>query len=91
MLVYVDSDNIHQHRHGGVCCHCFYLVQWKSNEFGTFRGPKMDTFRDPKINPKSFDLGTSKRYLKITFVYLEMDTKWGKNNNKKKIVYSSVL
>ncbi len=51
----------------------------------------MDTFRDPKINPKSFDLGTSKRYLNITFVYLEMDPKWGKKKKKKKLVYSSVL
>ncbi len=47
---------------------------------------KNDTSRDPKINPKSFDLGTSKRYLKITFVYLEMDPKWGKKIIKKNIV-----
>ncbi len=35
----------------------------------------MDTFWDPKINPKSIDLGTSKRYLKMTFVDIEMDPK----------------
>jgi len=50
----------------------------------------MDPFLDPKIDPKSIDLGTSKRYLKMTFVDIEMDPKWGKTI-KKNIVYSSVL
>ena len=43
----------------------------------------MDPFLDPKIDPESIDLGTSKRYLKMTFVDIEMDPKWGKKNKKK--------
>ena len=55
----------------------FALVQWKSNGFGTFRGPRMDPFLDPKIDPKSNNFGISKRYLKITFLDIEMNPKWG--------------
>ncbi len=50
----------------------------------------MAPFLDPKIDPKSIDLGTSKRYLKLTFLDIEMDPTWRKKT-KKKIVYSSVL
>ena len=50
----------------------------------------MDPFLDPKIDPKSIDLGTSKRYLKMTFVDIEMNPKWGRKT-KKNLVYSSVL
>ena len=50
----------------------------------------MDPFLDPKIDPKSINFGTSKRYLKMTFLDIEMNPKWGKKT-KKNIVYSSVL
>ncbi len=50
----------------------------------------MDPFLDPKIDPKSIDFGTSKRYLKMTFLDIEMDPKLIKNKQKN-IVYSSVL
>ncbi len=43
----------------------------------------MDPFLDPKIDPKSIDLGTSKRYLKMTFLDIEMNPKWGKKTKKK--------
>ena len=42
----------------------------------------MDPFLDPKIDPKSIDFGTSKRYLKITFLDIEMDPKLIKNKQK---------
>ena len=42
----------------------------------------MDHFLDPKIDPKSIDLGTSKRYLKMTFVDIEMDPKLIKKTKK---------
>jgi hypothetical protein len=38
----------------------------------------MDPFWDPKIDPKSIDLGTSERYLQLTFLDIEMDPKWRK-------------
>ena len=50
----------------------------------------MDPFLDPKIDPRSINFGTSKRYLKIIFLDLEMDPKW-KQKKKGKMVYSSVL
>ena len=50
----------------------------------------MDPFLDHKIDPKSINFGISKRYLKITFLDIEMNPKWGKKI-KKNIVYSSVL
>ena len=50
----------------------------------------MDPFLDPKIDPKSIDFGTSKRYLKINFLDIEMDPKLIKKQTKN-IVYSSVL
>jgi len=50
----------------------------------------MDPFLDPKIDPKSINFGTSKRYLKMIFLDIEMDPKWRKKT-KKNIVYSSVL
>ncbi len=50
----------------------------------------MDPFLDPKIDSKSIDFGTSKRYLKMTFLDIEMNPKRRKKN-KKNIVYSRVL
>ena len=50
----------------------------------------MDPFLDPKIDPKSINFGTSKRYLKMIFLDIEMNPKWEKKI-KKNIVYSSVL
>ena len=50
----------------------------------------MDPFLDPEIDPKSIDFGTSKRYLKINFLDIEMDPKLKKKQTKN-IVYSSVL
>ena len=44
---------------------------------------KWTPFLDPKIDPKSIDLGTSKRYLKLFFFDLEMDLKWGEKMGKK--------
>ena len=42
----------------------------------------MDPFWDPKIDPKSNTFGISKRYLKITFLDIEMNPKWGKKIKK---------
>ena len=41
----------------------------------------MDPFLDPKIVPKSINLGTSKRYLKITFFRHRNELKMGKKKN----------
>ncbi len=43
----------------------------------------MDPFLDPKIDPKSIDLGTSKQYLQMTLLDIEMISKWGKKIQKK--------
>ncbi len=51
----------------------------------------MDPFLDPKIDPKSIDLGTSKRYLKWTFFGPRNGPKMGGKKRKQNIVYSSVL
>ncbi len=44
----------------------------------------MDPFLDPEIDPKSIIFGISKRYLKIRFLDIVMNPKWGKKKQKKK-------
>ncbi len=53
----------------------------------------MDPFLDPKIDPKSINLGTSKRYLKVTFFGHRNEPKMEKKQKKTwcTLVYSSVL
>ncbi len=46
----------------------------------------MDPFLDPKIDPKSIDFGTSKRYLKLTFLDIKMDPKWIKKRKKNSVL-----